>query len=181
MSDETSFQSNLVRRVQNMALGPSTPSNALVPVFEAVYNAIHAIQDRFDVEWFERGRITISLIDLDQNRPSFEIRDNGIGLDTNNYGSFRTYDSDHKARRGGKGLGRLSWLKVFDGAKVESVFINDTGCLKRRFILQLDNEQPLADYSLSETSGEAGTSVLLFNMKEQYALNRAGFAGGSNF
>ncbi|MGX5664957.1 ATP-binding protein [Rhizobium daejeonense] len=170
MSDDTSFQSNLVRRVHNMALGPSTPSNALVPVFEAVYNAIHAIQDRFGNQWCERGKIEITLIDLDSSRPSFQVRDNGIGLDEQNYNSFRTYDSDHKARRGGKGLGRLSWLKVFEEAGVDSIFEKENKRYKRHFVMQLDNDRPLAEYSLHETSDlEPGTSILLRDMKQQYA------------
>lgn len=170
MSDDTSFHSNLVRRVQNMALGPSTPSNALIPVFEAVYNSLHAIQDRFKEKWCDAGRIEIGLINLDSSRPTFEIRDNGIGLDTDNYASFRTYDSDHKMGRGGKGLGRLSWLKVFEGAKVESAFLEGDKCLVRRFRMQLDNERPLAEYSLAQEAGrEPGTSVILYDMKEQYA------------
>lgn len=172
MADETSFQSNLVRRVHNMALGPTTPSNALVPVFEAVYNAIHAIQDRFgDDEWSANGRIRIALVGLERERPSIEIRDNGIGLDRDNFASFRTYDSDHKVRRGGKGLGRLSWLKVFDDARVDSVFEVGGGALqKRHFVMKLDNDLPLADYSLTEVVGEeVGTSIYLESMKEQYA------------
>lgn len=112
MIEDTTFQPNLIRRVHNLALGPSTPSNSLVPVWEAVYNALHAIQDRFDDEWATRGRIDISFLELDSNNPSVEIRDNGIGLNRENFNSFKTYDSAHKELRGGKGLGRLSWLRT---------------------------------------------------------------------
>ncbi|OWK26130.1 hypothetical protein AJ87_48720 [Rhizobium yanglingense] len=124
----------------------------MVPVFEAVYNSIHAIQDRFGDEWCERGEIYISLIDFDSSRPNIQIRDNGVGLDKDNFGSFRTYDSGHKVRRGGKGLGRLSWLKVFEGAKVDSYFEDEGKLWHRQFLMQLNNDHPLAEYKLLEAT-----------------------------
>lgn len=172
MTENISFHSNLVRRVHNMALGPTTPSNALVPVFEAIYNGIHALQDRYGEYWATSGSINISLINLNTPNPSIEIRDQGIGLDDRNYNSFRTYDSDHKIKRGGKGLGRLSWLKVFENAKVQSIFQVNDEYFKRSFILQLDNATPLAEYNLCKTDEKSiGTSILLNRMKEQYALH----------
>ncbi len=36
------------------------------------------------------------------------VSDNGIGLNEENYVSFRTPFSQHKIEKGGKGIGRLS-------------------------------------------------------------------------
>lgn len=102
-----SFVANLERRVKNLALGPRNPSNALVPIYEAVYNSIHACQDRFGDDWVAQARIDISLINWGKDGPSVEIKDNGVGLNERNFQSFQTYDSDHKLTRGGKGIGRL--------------------------------------------------------------------------
>lgn len=170
MLDDNTFQPNLVRRVHNLALGPSTPSNSLVPLWEAVYNALHAIQDRFGEKWANLGKISISLIDLESTNPSIEIRDNGIGLNKENFNSFKTYDSDHKESRGGKGLGRLSWLKVFTEAHVVSHYVQDADLLRRSFTLVLDNEKPLANYSIEVVSGiDPGTVIVLRRMKAAYA------------
>ncbi|WP_333630008.1 hypothetical protein [Agrobacterium cavarae] len=170
MIEDTTFQPNLIRRVHNLALGPSTPSNSLVPVWEAVYNALHAIQDRFDDEWATRGRIDICFLELDSNNPSVEIRDNGIGLNRENFNSFKTYDSAHKELRGGKGLGRLSWLKVFSEAHVVSHYEQDGQLFRRSFTLVLDNDAPLADFKVEAVSGvEPGTTIVLRRMKSAYA------------
>lgn len=170
MQPDLSFKSDLVRRVRNLALGPKTPSNALIPIFEAVYNSLHAIQDRFKDRWCADGRIAIALIDFGGSSPSVEIRDNGVGLDDDNFASFRTYDSDHKVRRGGKGVGRLSWLKVFDHAEIVSDFLGDDGVTyRRKFAVALDNSSPIKDYSLSPSEASApGTSVKLVRMRSEY-------------
>lgn len=170
MHTDLSFNSDLVRRVNNLALGPKTPSNALIPIFEAIYNSLHAIQDRHQERWCADGRIAISMIDFGGPAPSVEIRDNGVGLDQNNFNSFRTYDSNHKARRGGKGIGRLSWLKVFEHARVTSDFLDEDGVTYRReFKLALDNAHPIQDYRLTRLDGSgSGTSVLLHRMRPEY-------------
>ncbi|NTF10366.1 hypothetical protein G6L37_23935 [Agrobacterium rubi] len=67
MTKDMTFQANLVRRVQNYVLGSSTPSNSLLPLWEAVYNSLHAIQDRYGEKWTEQGEIDISLIDPESN------------------------------------------------------------------------------------------------------------------
>jgi DNA topoisomerase VI subunit B len=81
------FASNLERRVRNLALGPKTPSNSLVPLYEAIYNSIHAIQDRFKDDWTAKSRITISLKHFGTDSPSIQISDNGIGLNRENFGN----------------------------------------------------------------------------------------------
>ena len=170
MYPDLSFKSDLVRRVRNLALGPKTPSNALIPIFEGVYNSLHAIQDRFGDQWCTQGRITISMLDFGGSSPSVQIRDNGVGLDEENFASFRTYDSAHKVRRGGKGVGRLSWLKVFERADVVSDFRGDDGTIyQRRFSVVLNNTRPIEDYSLGPSEAKApGTSVQLVRMKSEY-------------
>ncbi|MER9354496.1 MULTISPECIES: ATP-binding protein [unclassified Mesorhizobium] len=168
-TEELLFQSNLVRRVKNLALGPTTPSNALVPLYEAIYNSIHAVQDRFLQEWVRGGRIGVSIF-MDNGAPSVEIRDNGIGLDNDNFTSFRTYDSDHKAKRGGKGVGRLSWLKVFDSAEVTSVFALAGELYVRHFYILLDNLRPIQQHTVKPApDGQIGTVVKLIRMKPEYA------------
>jgi light-regulated signal transduction histidine kinase (bacteriophytochrome) len=124
--------------VRNLALGPSTPSNALVPLFEAIYNALHAIQEKFGEAWHESGNIVVTRQAEDQT-VSFQVRDNGVGLNEENFASFRVYDSDHKEKIGGRGVGRLTWLKVFEHVRITSMFLDGARCFRRSFTFQLDN------------------------------------------
>ena len=63
----------------------------------------------------------------------FEIRDNGIGFNEENFDSFSTSDSRYKAEHGGKGIGRLLWLKAFSRVVVNSVFEVNGEHLRRTF------------------------------------------------
>ena len=53
----------------------------------------------------------------------FKIIDNGIGFNDANLKSFETLDSDHKAVKGCRGVGRLLWLKAFQKVYVDSVYV----------------------------------------------------------
>jgi hypothetical protein len=131
---------NLPGRVRNVSLAPS---NGLMPLFEAVSNSIHAIEECGRAP--EDGRIKIEIkrsaphLPLDQDDKAvqgdidaFTITDNGVGFDEPNFRSFRTLDSEHKVNKGGRGVGRLLWLKAFEAVSIESVFKDDDGKYKRR-------------------------------------------------
>lgn len=155
-----------------MALGPRTPSNALVPLYEAIFNSLHAVQDRFGDEWLKKAKIELHFADQDAPNPSVKIRDNGIGLDAENFRSFRTYDSALKTFRGGKGVGRLSWLKVFKSASISSRFFEDGKILQRSFDLMLDNDGPIQNHHVAEVGGDrVGTEVILHEMRSEYATH----------
>ncbi|MCB2199026.1 ATP-binding protein [bacterium] len=139
----SSMNTNLAGRLRNTNL---PYSHGLAPLFEAVVNSIHAI-DEAKLSLGD-GRITVEIVRDKQEslKPeekspgreptpdilNFKITDNGIGFDEKNMTSFMTLDSDHKAHIGGRGVGRLLWLKAFDSVSVESVYLGDDGDLKRR-------------------------------------------------
>jgi len=106
----------------------------LWPVFEAIVNSIHAIEDAKTSNGsinihIERDTSQAQLDGIDGSRPikSFVITDNGIGFTDENYKSFETYDSTYKISRGGKGVGRLLWLVAFDSVSVDSIFMQVFG------------------------------------------------------
>ena len=68
----------------------------------------------------------------------FSISDNGIGLDDNNMKSFLQSDSTYRAEKGGKGVGRFSWLKAFDNTKIKSIYKDDDTWVKREFEFSID-------------------------------------------
>ena len=62
---------------------------------------------------------------------SFTVTDNGVGFNDENFNAFLTLDTEHKIDKGGRGIGRLLWLKAFQRVDVASVFL-DGGVLRQR-------------------------------------------------
>lgn len=130
---------NIKGSVESSPLSPLRKQ--LLPLFEAVVNSIHAIQEADNKD----GRIHITveraagqariIAELGTLAPitAFIIEDNGIGFDDENFESFDTSYTDHKASRGGKGIGRISWLKAFKKVEVKSVFRENGAYKERRF------------------------------------------------
>lgn len=107
-----SLQTNLKGRLRNTSL---SKSHSLMPVFEAVVNSIHSIEEKGNAD---KGKIVLRInratqgdLDLDAKALStiigFTITDNGCGFDETNFNSFETLDSDHKIDKGCRGVGRL--------------------------------------------------------------------------
>jgi hypothetical protein len=147
----------------------------LLPLFEAIMNSVQAIRDA-KLPTGVPGRITIEIErrnDLfeGENSPisSFGIIDNGIGLDDENFDSFNTAFSRRKLEIGGKGLGRFTWLKAFEGAEIKSTFRDEDGNLWQRSY-RFDESYDLDTAGIPEKveHGPVGTSVRLFNLKSQY-------------
>lgn len=128
---------------------PLPVTSGLLPLFEAVVNSIHSIEEAGLEN--DAGKIDITI----QRKPKqhqlaladgkkkkgpealediigFEIRDNGVGFTAPNMSSFHTLDSEHKVDKGCRGVGRLLWLKAFDKVLVSSTFYGDSQKLYRR-------------------------------------------------
>lgn len=164
-------------RVDNLRLAAS---HGLRPVFEAIANSVHAIEDRQDREEVE-GQIEIvvyrdtgqEVLHQDKRKSDpiseFEVSDNGIGFDETNFESFETSDSRHKVARGGKGIGRLLWLIAFDRAVVQSVFSDAAGNLKRRSFKFTYSERGTQDSRLEDALGSTvGTTIKLIGFKSKF-------------
>src|SRR5262245_60168840 len=112
-------------RINNTKLGYT---RCLAPVFEAIINSIHAIQEAKDGNGaidIMLERATEGVLGKDwaaQPITGFVIQDNGVGFTDEHFRSFKTSDTTHKAKSGGKGVGRLLWLKAFTKAEIESTF-----------------------------------------------------------
>lgn len=152
---------NLAGRVKKVQA-----NNFLVALYEAISNSIHAIEDRKNVT----GTITVeilrnprqqSLAILEEKPISgFKITDNGIGFNKRNMDSFGESDSTFKASKGGKGVGRFSWLKFFEKVEISSSFSEDGTMMRRDFEFTLSGiEETKCTPLLNRSSYE--TSVLL--------------------
>ncbi|MDE0105709.1 MAG: hypothetical protein OXN89_25300 [Bryobacterales bacterium] len=158
--------------------------NAFLPVFEAVVNGMHSIEDRFGLEnAAASGEIEIHVHRVLQHqvpgtagRPliepieGFTVVDNGVGFTDPNMESFETADSSAKIERGGKGIGRLTWLVVFEKAEIESRFLNDEHQLRRRSFIFSPTEAGISDFSDEELESEQAieTRICLLGAKERY-------------
>jgi hypothetical protein len=86
----------------------------LLPVFEAISNAMDGIQSRFDDSAQTNGTILIKFTDTnDPTKIMISVTDNGVGLTDDNYRSFLTPFSGHKLSEKGRGFGRFIAFKVF--------------------------------------------------------------------
>jgi len=159
------YSINLSGRVKNFPLPKHQP---LVPLYEAVVNSLHAIEERKSLDSsYQNGKIIIDVIRSkqvtmkDELSPveSFIVTDNGVGFTEQNMKSFLESDSTYKAQIGGKGVGRFSWLKAFSSVNVSSTYKDDGRFLKRDFVFSLDNS--LINDSLLECEQASDHSTVI--------------------
>lgn len=109
-----------------------------------------------------RGRESIGDIS------GFTITDNGIGFNSDNMNSFRFLDSDYKASRGCKGIGRLLWLKAFSSVQVESHFKSDGLIYQRRFTFSAEQGITGESSSQAQAGTCCGTKLTLDGFSARY-------------
>lgn len=86
----------------------------LLPIFEAISNAMDGISARFGDSAASNGRVSIRFQNArDPNKILISVIDNGVGLTDENYLSFKTPFSGYKLREKGRGFGRFIAFKVF--------------------------------------------------------------------
>ena len=161
---------NLRGRVNNIKLSHQQGLHAL---FEGVINSIHAIEEQGSagtVDVYICREVSQAALDLGDfsTEPitSFTVTDTGMGFTDANFESFETSDTMYKASQGGKGIGRLLWLKAFDGADITSTFCENGKWRRRAFRFTIDG---IKDHQLADLEeGEACTSVRLHGFNEAY-------------
>lgn len=168
-----SLQTNLKGRLRNTSL---PKSHGLMPVFEAVVNSIHSIEETNNTTdgkiILRINRTTQGSLDLDAKSQSpiigFTIIDNGCGFDEANFKSFETLDSDHKIDKGCRGVGRLMWLKVFGLVEVESHFFDVDDELKKRIFRFDDKSGVHGEKVVEATYQKPGTIIKLLDFDENF-------------
>lgn len=171
-----SYSISLAGRVKNFPLPKNRP---LVPLYEAVVNSLHSIEERrTEDQSFKDGKIVIDIVRSPQISllkdtelspiEGFTITDNGIGFTERNIQSFLESDSTYKADIGGKGVGRFSWLKAFASVPVSSIFKDDGIFVKREFVFSLDNLYIDDTLVECENSDDYSTSITLDTYLSEY-------------
>jgi hypothetical protein len=154
----TSLRPNLVKRIDRLPK-PTNVAAAMQPLFEAISNAIHSVQKRFDENVGQSGRIHVTVNTGRKKEKVWAIvEDNGLGLDDQNWDAFTTTDTDNKIRIGGKGVGRLLWLDCFQKVHVTSTFATDTGTMQRSFDFVLALDEQIQNEKVEIVEGTAGPS-----------------------
>lgn len=172
------FSISLKGRLKNFNLPKNQP---LIPLYEAIVNSIHAIEEREKTEDTFAPHITIRIIREGQyvmdgvgELPSicaFEVEDNGIGFTEDNIASFSESDSTYKAEFGGKGVGRLSWLIAFEKAEIESIYKDGDAYVRRAF--DFSPSENWIDDTLVECDPQQDnkTTIRLLNCVAPYRKN----------
>lgn len=145
-------------------------------------NSIHAIEELTEnsgkefiiIEIIRSDQTEVSLGDTKKPGPetkpdivSIKIKDSGIGFNEQNMQSFCTLDSEYKANKGCKGVGRLLWLKVFERVHVESDYLEEGIIYHRHFDFDADKGIH-NDRKAQSNASHSSTTISLINMKDIY-------------
>lgn len=151
------------------------PARGVMPLFEAISNAMDAIEEKRGIP--ADGSITIRLIasnDLVRQAgdetaliDGFEVIDNGVGFDDANIASFGEAYTLSKVKVGGKGVGRFTFLKVFNRCDMRSVFEKDGQRFSRNFGFSIVDELNGAD-KVVPTEAQTGTTLTVRGLVEKY-------------
>ncbi|SFM00542.1 Histidine kinase-, DNA gyrase B-, and HSP90-like ATPase [Desulfomicrobium norvegicum] len=151
-------------------------SRPLIPIYEAISNSIDSFAQNntsgnVSIK-FERDRDkTLRLSNKRMPLPPFKsvvIIDDGEGFTDINFESFCRLDSELKANIGGKGVGRLTWLKVFHKASIESIFFKDGKSYKRIFEF-CETENGIHNHECKECVNKSTyTKITLHNLRDKY-------------
>jgi len=153
-------------------------SNTLLPLFEAIVNSIQAIEEdsstKTGIIEIEIVRSTQKKLELTENEIlpeiiDFVVKDNGIGFNENNYDSFNYAHSTYKYGKGGKGIGRFTWLRAFRKAEIESRYKENGHWNLRKFQFE-PTKKGIENHSLNQvnTTQERYTIVALRGLKADY-------------
>lgn len=178
------FQSQIGRVVKTDVAGrvkniPLSAAQCLQPIYELVVNALQGIEDVGEPGSHSiHIKVERSGTPADpnyENAPivSISVTDDGVGFTDANMQSFETSDSTYKVARGCKGVGRFSWLKVFERAHITSSFEHDNLQYRQRaFVFSPEYAAGISNSSSSDTtSTRRQTCIRLENIKPPYSKN----------
>ena len=170
------MQANIKGLVDRLEL---SQGKAMMPLYEAVSNAVDAIEEHQD--GYSKHAIRIRLIasnDLAHQGgdgtlvvDGFDVIDDGVGFNDKNLASFKEAHTLSKVKLGGRGVGRFTFLKVFSSVRIRSVFKREGQGLLREFDFSIEDELKGADV-MSEVAEASGTQTSLRGMDEKF---RAGW------
>ncbi|WP_354857419.1 ATP-binding protein [Acetobacter fabarum] len=168
-----SLTGNIRNRVNKLPK-PSNNTQALQPLFEAVSNSMYAVDDRYNDNSHQFGKIKITVEHIrEDDKLEIIVEDNGVGIDDERYEAFCTVDTDFKRTKGGKGVGRLFWLDAFSSIEIESNYMDEGSVKERCLIFELKNREQIIDVpklTKFRTLPGIGTSIRFLGLRiSEYA------------
>lgn len=141
----------------------------LLPLFEAISNAIHGIEQRFTESSATSGSIRIKFRNHDSpEKLLISICDNGAGLDDKNYSSFLTPFSGLKLSKKGRGFGRFIAFKVFNRILYSSNYESQIGPSSRTFRFNIYDDRELIYFDGEPDFVGCGVCVEFDELKEDW-------------
>lgn len=136
------------------------------PMVECVTNSLEAGADNITVELHSAPKQGSALSD-DRFINKIVITDDGEGFTEENLRAFKEYRTKRKLRLGCKGVGRLTWLKIFNKAEVESIFPTNGVLRKRRFVFdeRFDIASTPDDSDIPKGTVSPRTSITLLGVR----------------
>lgn len=149
-----------------------------MPLFEAIVNSIQAIEEgsatktgiiEIDIIRSTQSKIEFNKTETLTEIVDFHIKDNGIGFNESNFESFNFAHSTYRFTKGGKGIGRFTWLRAFQKAEIESRFKENESWKLRKFNFE-QTKTGIEKHTLDNVNGiaERYTIVKLKNLKQDY-------------
>lgn len=170
-------QINIKRLVDNIK-----KTSIYTPIIEAIVNSLDSISEanpkegEIVITFYRSKQKALGNINDDENQPfdSVTITDNGIGFNDRNLESFNTIYTEKKIREGGKGFGRLVFLKYFDDVRIESVYKEKGHLYQRKFkfakdssIIQNEKTERASDLSINTTVSLSALKIEHINKLEK--------------
>ncbi|MDR1923265.1 MAG: ATP-binding protein [Planctomycetaceae bacterium] len=137
-------------------------------LFEAVSNALYCSMENSHIQITINIKRQYTANEINKNEDnfiqSFKIEDNGTGFTDENFKQFtqQMYKTNHE---GGKGLGRIAFLKVFDNIKIDSIFQEDNIYFKREFSFGYTR---INDTKTTTNIHNNQTAITFNNIKENF-------------
>ena len=94
-------------------------NDSFLAILEALVNSIQSGSTNIHIEVIREAEEEILTKEKIRKIKGFKIIDDGEGFTKKNFEAFNTLDTTNKYHLGGKGVGRLSWLKVFEKINIE--------------------------------------------------------------
>jgi hypothetical protein len=157
---------------EEQLMRPEVMKQPLLPLYEAIHNAIHASQEN------ESNNILINIdiirddtnfIDSVARINGFTITDYGVGFtDEKTLAFLKLFTTDKKKKFNSKGIGRLSFFSAFINVDINSTYKYEDNFCERNFSVTIDNigKIKIPDATLSKNNGNI-TSIKIYNIKQE--------------
>ena len=144
--------------------------NAVFSVYEGIVNSIQSNSKNILVEINTKVNPQQQIIHTSEINKSSNIlieeiiiSDDGEGFTEENFKSFNTVNSTSKLHIGGKGVGRLAWLKIFEKVMIESTYKNDNKYFFRKIEFDLsDGIKEIENFEISDPQNQTVSTKIFF-------------------